>query len=169
MIHVAVSVDQPAHLFRDGEDDPVGQLEAALLAQRVDGVDELVRLALEQELVVEPEVERDRDAVARGDRPALAAAALYEHLVRVELMSRDLEAAVGQLLEVARRERLAHGAELLAELRAELRQVRLHPELDRLDGPELDLLHPQLVGDLVDMAVEARRPRRRAGAAAAGA
>ena len=54
------------------------------------------------ELVVEPEVERDRDAVARRDRPALAPAALDEHLVRLELVPGDPEAAVGQLLELAR-------------------------------------------------------------------
>ena len=68
------------------ERDPIGQLEAALLAQRVDVVDELVRLALEHELVVETEVERDRHAVARRDRPALAPASLDEHLVRRELV-----------------------------------------------------------------------------------
>ena len=71
-------------------------------------------------------------------------------------MLSDAETAVRQLLELARRKRLAHGAELFAELRAELRQVRLHPELDRLDRSKLDLLHPQLVRDLLDMAVEAR-------------
>src|SRR5207244_9083323 len=37
------------------ERNPIGQLEAALLAQRVDLVNELVRLSLEDELVVEAE------------------------------------------------------------------------------------------------------------------
>ncbi len=79
------------------------------------------------------EVERDRDAVARRDRPALLAATLDEHLVGLELVAEDAEAPAVELLELARRERGAHGAELLAELRPERRQVRLHVELDRLD------------------------------------
>src|SRR5262249_12312641 len=44
----------------------------------------------------------------------------------------------------------------LAELRAEHGQVRLDAQLDRLDRSELDVLHAQLVRDLVDMTVEAR-------------
>ena len=70
----------------------------------------------------------------------------------------DAEAAVGQLLELARFERGPHRAELLAELRPEHRQVRLHPQLGRLHLAELDLLDAQLVADLVDMPAHQRRP-----------
>ena len=56
-------VDEFAHLGGNGEDDPVGDLEALLLAERVDAVDEVERLALEEQLVVEREIEGDRDTV----------------------------------------------------------------------------------------------------------
>ena len=67
------------------------------------------------------------------------------------------EAAARQLLEVTGRERRAHGAQLLAELRAEHRQVRLHVQLRRLDAAELDLLDAQLVAELVRMRLGERR------------
>src|SRR5579884_588066 len=153
---LSVGLDEGARLLRKREHDPVGELEALLLAERVHAIDELVRLALEHELVVEAEIERDRDAVARGNRPPLAPSALDEYLVGLELAPGDAEPTLRQLLELARRERLADGSELLAELRAELGQVRLHAQLDRLDGAELDVLDTQLVCDLFDVPVERR-------------
>src|SRR5690349_2147514 len=119
-------------------------------------MDQLVRLALEHELVVEAKVESDRHSVGRRNRPALSPATLDENLVGAELVAGRAEASVRELLELARRERLPHGAELLAELRAEHRQVRLHAQLDRLDGAELDVLHAQLVRDLLAVPVEGR-------------
>ena len=121
-------------------------------------MDEVVRVAFEEQLVVEREVERDRDAVAGRDRPALLAAALDEHLVRLELVAEDAEAPTLELLELAGRERGANGAELLAELRPERRQVRLDVELDRLDLAELDLLDAELVGDLLEVRRSIRAP-----------
>ena len=53
-------------------------------------------------------------------------------------------------------ERLLHRAEILAELRPEHRQVRLHAQL-RVDRVEHDLLHAHLVGDLVRVRLRARR------------
>src|SRR5204862_3812004 len=100
---VTVAINELALCVRHRERDPVRQLETALLAQGVDAVDQLVRLALEHELVVEAEVERDRHAVAGGDCPALAPPALDEHLVRCQLVLSDAEASVRQLLELPRR------------------------------------------------------------------
>ena len=75
-----------------------------------------------------------------------------------------------ELLELARGERGPDRAELLAELRAEHRQVRLHVQLGRLDVAELDLLHAQLVAQLVRVTRGERRalddePTQTAGAA----
>ena len=53
------------------------------------------------QLVVERRVERDRDAVVARDRPAVEADALDEHLVRLEHVAVDLEAAAVELLELA--------------------------------------------------------------------
>ena len=119
-------------------------------------MDELVRLAFEHELVVETEIECDRHAVGGCDGPALSPAPLDENLIGPELMSGRAEASVRELLELARGERQPHGAELLAELRAEQRQIRLHAQLDRLDGAELDVLHAQLVRHLIAVPVEGR-------------
>ena len=63
----------------------------------------------------------------------------------------DLEAAVRQLFELAALQALPHLTERRAELRAEHRQIRLDAQLRRLDIAELDLLHAQLLRDLVDM------------------
>ena len=60
-------------------------------------------------------------------------------------MADDAEAAAVELLELARGERRPDRAELLAEPRAEHRQVRLHAQLGGLDVAEHDLLHPQLL------------------------
>src|SRR5207249_12084743 len=86
-----------------------------------------------------------------GDRPAFLAAALDDHLVRAELVPVDAEAAAVELLEAPGLERGANGGELLAELRAEDRQVRLHAQLARVDGAELDVLDAQLLCDLAGM------------------
>ena len=116
--------------------------------------------ALELELGVERRVERDRDAVLGRDRPALAADPLDEHLVRLELVA----GRRGSGRRRAPRTRPPASAartlaELLAELRAEHGQVRLHAQLGRLDVAELDLLHAQLVGDLVRVRRAAPAPR----------
>ena len=106
---------------------------------------------------------------AAATAPALAAAALDEHLVRLELVAGGAEAAAAELLELARLQRLLHRAQLLAEPRPEHRQVRLHAQL-RIDAVEHDVLDAHLVGDLVRVrARTAPRPRRRAGAAAGAA
>ncbi len=56
-------------------------------------------------------------------------------------MAGDTEPAVA-LLEIARRERRAHGAQLLPQPRPEQRQIRLHDELLGLDLAVLDPLDP---------------------------
>ena len=66
------------------------------------------------------------------------------------------EPAAAELLELAGLERLLHRAEILPELRAEHRQVRLDAQL-RVDRVEHDLLHAHLVGDLVRVRLRARR------------
>ena len=112
-------------------------------------MDQLVDASLEHERLVDRGLERDRDAgVGSGDGPTVLAGPLDEHLVGAELVPGGAEAPVAELLELARLKRRAHRAELLAELRPEDGQVRLHAQL-RVDVPELDLLHPQLLGDLV--------------------
>src|SRR5207253_9919057 len=103
--------------FGHREPDPIGQLEASLLAERVDAMDELVRLALEHELVVEAQVERHRHAVRRGDSPALSPTPLDEHLLGVELVPGHAETALRQLFELPRRERVTNRAQLLPQLR----------------------------------------------------
>ena len=80
---------------------------------------------------------------------------LDEDLVGVKLVLADTEAAAVELLELAAPERFAHVAQRRAELRAEQRQIRLHVELARLDIAELDLLHAQLLGDLVHVRLRA--------------
>src|SRR5205814_4141270 len=97
-----VRVAEEIRLFGgERDDDPVGQLEARILAHRVDLVDHVEHLALETQLVVERRVETDRDTVVLGDRPALAAAALDEDLVGRELVSADTDVPVGELRAVA--------------------------------------------------------------------
>ena len=63
-------------------------------------------------------------------------------------MTGDANPALGKLLEVTGLQRCAHRAELLSELRAEERQVRLHATLARLHMAEGDVAHTELVGDL---------------------
>ena len=106
---VRVAVEQL--LVGDPELDAVGDLEAGLLAQHVHLVDEVEEARLQQELVVERGVERDGDAVLAGDGPALAADPLDEHLVRLEHVAVDLEAAAVELLELAALQPLAHVAQ----------------------------------------------------------
>src|SRR5919206_2753156 len=138
-------------VLRDCDHDAVGQLVAFLLAPPVDLVDELPHAAFELERGIEREVERDGEAVLAGDRPALLASTLDQNLVGAELASVDAEAAALELLELPRLEGRAHRAQLLAELWAEHRQVRLDPQLAGLDRAELHPLHAELVGDLVRM------------------
>src|SRR5204862_614078 len=133
------------------QDNAVGQLQAVLAAQAVDLVNQVANAAFERELGVERQVERDRQAVLAGYCPAFLAAALDEDFVRAELVAVHAEAAAVELFDLAGLERPADGAELLAELRPEHRQVRLHAQLARVDLPELDLLDAQLLGDLVHM------------------
>ncbi len=86
-----------------------------------------------------------------ADRPARLAGALHEHLVCAEVVAEHPEAAALELLELAGRESGTDGAELLAELGAEHRQVRLHVQFGRVDVTELDLFHAQLLAKLVHM------------------
>ena len=76
--------------------DPIGELEPGLLAHRVHAVDEVVDAAGAHEVVVEVEVERDREAVRRGDRPAVLALPLDEHLVARELVAGHADPALGR-------------------------------------------------------------------------
>ena len=111
-------------------------------------MDQVEHALLHEELGVERRVERDRDPVRVRDRPALLADPLDEHLVTGQVATGDAKAAV-HLLEVTRLERRAHRAELPSELGPEQGKVRLHAQLGRLDVTELDLLHAQLLADLV--------------------
>src|SRR6266516_3037916 len=124
------------------------KLGAVLLPKPVDLVDQVAHPALELELGIERQVERDGEPVLTGDGPALLAAPLDDHLVRAELVPVDPEAAVVELFEASGLERGTNGGELLAELRAEDRQVRLHAQLARVDLAELDFLDAQLLCDL---------------------
>ncbi len=104
-----------------------------------------------------------------GDRPAVAAAALDDHLVRLEVVAGGAEPAAAELLELARLERLLHGAEVLPELRPEHRQVRLHAQLG-VDLVERD--RPSRAPRRRSRPcapARAARPRRRAGGAAGAA
>ena len=106
---------------RQRDPDPVGQLEALLLAHRVDLVDQVEDARLELELWVEPSVERDRHAVGARHGPALLAGSLDEHLVGGELVLADSEVAAVKLIELAAGKRLAHVAQCRPEFRAEQR------------------------------------------------
>src|SRR5581483_5506034 len=101
---------------------PVGQLEPALLPQRVQRVDDVVRAPLPLEVLVELEVEPDGDPLRVG--PAALLRALDEQLVRPELLPGRPDAPLPQLLELVRLERRPHLAEPRPELRAEHGEVR---------------------------------------------
>src|SRR5207245_5423248 len=58
--------------------------------------------------LVERDVERDGDAVARRDRPALLAVALDDDLVRGQVVTRRPKASPRELLECSSLERLAN-------------------------------------------------------------
>ena len=64
-------------------------------------------------------------------------------------MTEHPEALVSELLELTGCERGAHADEILAQLRAEHGQVRLHDQRGRADRTEHDLLDAQLLSDLV--------------------
>src|SRR5205823_11719207 len=85
----------------------------------------------------------------RNDGPAFLAASLDEDLIRLEISPVHAEAAAFELFELTGLERGADGPELLAELRAEHGQVRLHAQLARVDDAELDVLDADLLGNLV--------------------
>ncbi len=114
-------------------------------------MDQVVDTTAAHELVVEVQVESDRDAVGGSNRPALLAVALDQHLLRGELVSGNAERAVRELLEVAGLERRPDCPELPPELRPEQRQVRLDAQLARVDLAERNLANTELVGDLVRM------------------
>ena len=141
------------------QDDPnaIGQRQTGVLAHRVQLVREVVDAALAPQLLVELGRQGDGQRIGFGEHPALAGASLDEDLVRPELASVDANAAAFQLLELTRLQRCAYGAELLAELRSEHGQVRLDAQLGRFDGSELDLLHAQLLRDLVGMTLRLLR------------
>ena len=122
--------------LRHGQPDAIGELETGVLAQRVDGVNEVVHAAATKQFLVEMEVERDRHAVGAGDRPAFLPVPLDEHLVTRQIVAGSPHAAVFQLLEVAGFECGPHGSQLLPELGAEDGEVRLHAELAGLDRAE---------------------------------
>ena len=65
----------------------VDRLEARVLAHAVHAVDQLPGTALELELGVERELERNREAVVACDRPALLAAPLDQHFLGRELVA----------------------------------------------------------------------------------
>ena len=88
-------------------------------------MDRLACPALELELRIERQVERDRQAVLARDRPAFLASALDDHLLGRELMAVDSQAPAVELLELTGLELRAQGTELLAQLRPEQGQVRL--------------------------------------------
>ena len=119
-------------------------------------MDQLVDAALERQLVVDGRIDRDGHARVTGDGPTVLPGAFDEHLLRRQLMAGDPEPPTFELLEVARLKRCPNDTELLAELRPERRQVRLHAQL-RVDVPELDLLDTELVGDLVGVCRGKRR------------
>ena len=94
----------------------------------------------------------------RRDRPALAAAALDEHLVRARARGRPTrKRPPSSSSNSPACERLLHRAQLLAEPRPEHRQVRLHAQLGASTRPKRDVLHAHLVGDLVGVRCRAAR------------
>ena len=143
--------------------DAVGELEAGLLAQRVDVVDQLVDAALARELVVERGVERDRDAVLGRDRPALLARRARRAPRRARARARRRGSARRR---APRTRRPASAARTAPSSFPSFGPSTGRFGLTRSSAstcPKLDLLHAQLVGDLVGVRRgAARRPRRRA-------
>ena len=121
-------------------------------------MDEVVDAALAHELLVQPRVERDCHTVGGRDRPALLAAALDEHFLGTQVVTRGAEAAATQLLELACLERRPYRDQLGAKLWPEQAEVGLHSELARLDRTEDDLLHAELLEDLIQMSLRERSP-----------
>ena len=113
-------------------------------------LDELVDTALAVELRIDLGLERNRHAVLGRNRPTLAARALDQHVLRLELVPCRAKTPTLELLEITLLECGANLAELLAKTRAERGQVWLHPQL-RVDRREDDLLDAELVGDLGDV------------------
>ena len=99
-----------------------------------------------REVVVERRVERDGDAVLGRDRPALLARCARRAPRRAPSSSPATRKPPSPSSSKSPAcERLAHGAELLAEPRSEHGQVRLAPGAPASTGVEVDVLHPQLV------------------------
>ena len=121
---------------------------------------------------IERRVERDRDRVVLGQRPALAArgarraprpARASRPSTRKRPPSSSSNSPASSAARTARSSLPSFGPEH--------REVRLHAHLGRLDRAEHDLLHAQLVRDLVRVRRDRARSalRRRAGAAAGAA
>jgi hypothetical protein len=83
---------------------------------------------------------------------------LDEHFVRAEIMAGHPEAAVAELLEFSRLERLSELADPSAEAGAKHREVGADPELGGVDRTECDFLHAKLICDLACVSRCAIRP-----------
>ena len=143
--HVAVGL-------RIGDPDPVGDLEAGVLAHLLDRADHVANDALELQLRRDLGVECDGEPVAVGDGEALAGARPQLELARLEHPVTDVDAAVAEL-ELALAQEPADDGELAAVLGAEQLQERHHLDLGELlgRGREAHALHPELGGDQLDV------------------
>jgi hypothetical protein len=72
-------------------------------------------------------------------------------------VARCAQPAVTELLEVARLERRPHRGQVAAEPRAEHRKIRLVAESKRRLVEQLDLLHAELLDQLVEVPLRRRR------------
>ena len=134
-------VEEVRGRLRERDHDPVGQLEPASLRFAFSSwIRSSTRFSTTSSWI-ERRVERDREPVAVRDRPALACPTCSTSTSSAERSWPTARKPPFDSHEVARVERRAHRAELLAELRPEHREVRLDAELCRLDLAELDLLH----------------------------
>ena len=134
---------------RNGQPDPIGELEARLLAQGVDRVDELVDPAFALELCVDVGVERDGDAVLGGERPALPAVRSTSTSSRFELVAGSAEAAVTEILELAALQRRTDGGEPFPSFGPSSGQVRLDPQLAASTSPNVTSLTRSSSRDLL--------------------
>ena len=147
---------------RQAEPDAVGQLEPGLLAHPVHEVDQVEEPALALELGVERRVEGDasrRPSVAKTQFPSTGSRPSTSTSSGAELGTRRRGTSAVELLE--RRPARAPRAPRAAprpSLRAEHRQVRLHPHLAPRRGPSSTSFTRSSSRDLVRV----RRRRRRA-------
>src|SRR5918996_2271387 len=142
-----VLVPEEVAVAGERKDDPVGDLKAGLLPERVDLVDEVEHAPLELELGIDRRIDPDREALRV--RPARLLLALDDELVRLELVARRAYASTLERLEVACLEGLLDVAQRPAELRAEQPQVRLVVEAHGGLIEDLDLLHAELLLQLL--------------------